>query len=574
LSNKKKIYEYIEQTDKKIEEMNQKIMTLKKEQGGINKFEENNEHLNKTIRILQNKLEQSLKNFNTTLVENRKNREKLDYYRKERNVFYNIVNKLIKDIKEKKNRINNMIENSTSAYQTRDEANCKITILKEKSEKELYQHSQEINELSRLLEHEQKTRDFINTKNAERKIIPAKPKTGNKKNMNQDETYIDIETYQKVFDQIYESTKVNDINELIANFNETEEKNFSLFNYVTEVIGEVGDINKDIKDISQNIESLKIQNVEIEDKKKETISKLEEKLNNTKEKSVQYENDYVDCNRSLNVLKEKVLEMIKMIQTFKPVKKIYIPPELPTKHYNADAENQETEEKNLKRDANEGEIEDTDKAIDGKSESPDGDETIENNDNSNIVKEEEDKKAKDDIDTVNFELPIDLELKDEIKDVNLMQCLNYIENNINNLLMINYTINLSSVLNNNQQSQRNNMVDSNTIGNKIEENAINNDNGLLPNNQEINSLLGIGPQPPVTYNDVNVPILSDDFDIMQKSSVNKNTLVVDKKNEKFDDSYPMSREQLMKINMNSIKQQEEKNIKSKANIDDSFSTQK
>jgi len=33
-------------------------MTLKKEQGGINKFEENNEHLNKTIRILQNKLEQ------------------------------------------------------------------------------------------------------------------------------------------------------------------------------------------------------------------------------------------------------------------------------------------------------------------------------------------------------------------------------------------------------------------------------------------------------------------------------------------------------------------------------------
>jgi len=128
--------------------------------------------------------------------------------------------------------------------------------------------------------------------------------------MNQDETYIDIETYQKVFDQIYESTKVNDINELIANFNETEEKNFSLFNYVTEVIGEVGDINKDIKDISQNIESLKIQNVEIEDKKKETISKLEEKLNNTKEKSVQYENDYVDCNRSLNVLKEKVLEMI------------------------------------------------------------------------------------------------------------------------------------------------------------------------------------------------------------------------------------------------------------------------
>ncbi|KAL6607068.1 hypothetical protein U3516DRAFT_598508, partial [Neocallimastix sp. 'constans'] len=553
VEQQKKIYEYIEQTDKKIEEMNQKIMDLKKEQGGINKYEENNEHLDKTIKILQNKLEQSLKKFNTTLVENRKNREKLDYYRKERNVFYNIVNKLIKDIKDKKNHINNMIENSTSAYQTRDEANCKISILKEKSDKEYYQYSQEISELSRLLEHEQKTRDFINTKNAERKVVTAKGKSGNKK-ADQYDTYNDIEVYQKAFDQIYESTKVNDINELITNFNETEEKNFSLFNYVTEVVGEVGDINKDIRDISQNIEELKIQNVEIENKKKIVISKLEEKLNDTKEKSIQYENDYVDCNRNLNVLKEKVLEMIKLIQTFKPVKKIYIPPELPNKHFNnVDTENQENEEKTTKHDGNENENEKTDETTEIKSRSQDGVENMENDTKVNREEEKKEEKIKNDIDTVKFELPVNLELKDEIKDVNLMQCLNYIEDNINSLLMINYTINLSSIINNNQQSQRNNMVDSNNISNNIEaENAINNENGILPNNQEINSLLGIGPQPPIASNDINAPILSDDFDIMRKSKVNKNTLVVDKKNENYNDSYPMSREELMKANMNSV----------------------
>jgi len=183
---------------------------------------------------------------------------------------------------------------------------------------------------------------------------------------------------------------------------------------------------------------------------------------------------------------------------------------------------------------------------------------IESKENDTKVNGEEEKKEeekiKNDIDTVKFELPVNLELKDEIKDVNLMQYLNYIEDNINSLLMINYTINLSSVINNNQQNQRNNMVDSNTISNKIEaENAINNENGILPNNQEINSLLGIGPQPPITCNDINAPILSDDFDIMQKSTVNKNALVVDKKNENYKDSYPMSREELMKANMNSNK---------------------
>lgn len=60
-------------------------------------------------------------------------------------------------------------------------------------------------------------------------------------------------------------------------------------------------------------------------------------------------------------------------------------------------------------------------------------------------KKKKEEKIKNDIDTVKFELPVNLELKDEIKDVNLMQCLNYIEDNINSLLMINYTINLSSI---------------------------------------------------------------------------------------------------------------------------------
>jgi len=555
VEQQQKIYEYIGETDKKIEEMNQKIMTLKREQGGINKCDENDEHINKTIKILQNKLDQSLKKFNTTLVENRKNREKLDYYRKERNVFYNIVNKLIKDIKDKKNHINDIIESSTSAYQTRDEANCKISILKEKSEKELYQHSQEIKELSRLLDHEQKTRDFINTKNNERKIVSAKKKITNKKSMNQDEAYNDIEIYQKTLDQIYESTKISDINELISNFNEIEEENFSLFNYVTEVIGEVGDINKEIKDITKNIEDLKVQNVEIEDKRKVVISKLEQKLNVVKDKSVQYESDYVECNRNLNILKDKVLEIMKVIQTFKPVKKIYIPPEIPNKHNTP--ENQESEEKSLKHEENsENNPEKEEEVTEIKSRDLSQVENEENKEEDN-KEDEKEKNPKDDIDSVKFKLPVNLEIKDEIQDTNLMQCLNYIEENINNLLMINYTINLSNIINNNQQTQRNNMVDSNTIGTKIEgEPAISGDNTLLSSNQEVNSLLGIGPQPPVTYNNINVPILSDDFEIMQKSTVSKNALVVDKRNDRYNDTHPMTREELMKVNVNSLKQEE------------------
>ena len=229
---------------------------------------------------------------------------------------------------------------------------------------------------------------------------------------------------------------------------------------------------------------------------------------------MQYESDYVECNRNLNILKDKVLEIIKVIQTFKPVKKIYIPPEIPNKHNTA--ENQENEEKSMKHDENneknnednpeeeaEGITEMKSRSF-SQEEEEKGEDDKEQNDNKENEKEV---KSKDDIDSVKFKLPVNLEIKDEIKDTDLMQCLNYIEDNINNLLMINYTINLSNVINNNQQTQRNNMVDSNTIGSKIEgEQAISGEN-IHSINQEINSLLGVGPQPPITYNNISVPIL-------------------------------------------------------------------
>jgi len=39
---------------------------------------------------------------------------------------------------------------------------------------------------------------------------------------------------------------------------------------------------------------------------------------------------------------------------------------------------------------------------------------------------------------------------------------------------------------------------------------------------------------------------------MQKSTVSKNALVVDKRNDRYNDTHPMTREELMKVNVNSV----------------------
>ena len=50
----------------------------------------------------------------------------------------------------------------------RDDAQAKMMMLKEKAEKDLQQHNAEMKELVRIIDHDRKLREFMNTKTKER----------------------------------------------------------------------------------------------------------------------------------------------------------------------------------------------------------------------------------------------------------------------------------------------------------------------------------------------------------------------------------------------------------------------
>ena len=69
-----------------------------------------------------------------------------------------------------------MYENSILSFNYynyyRDEAQAKMILLKEKADKDLQQHNAEMKEHVRIIDHDKKLRDFMNTKCKERQEDP------------------------------------------------------------------------------------------------------------------------------------------------------------------------------------------------------------------------------------------------------------------------------------------------------------------------------------------------------------------------------------------------------------------
>jgi chromosome segregation ATPase len=74
----------IEELDKQINKMQSAILVQRKEMGGVNASRENNQQVQKQIRILENRLDKALVKFNEALAHNKQLRETIDNLRRER----------------------------------------------------------------------------------------------------------------------------------------------------------------------------------------------------------------------------------------------------------------------------------------------------------------------------------------------------------------------------------------------------------------------------------------------------------------------------------------------------------
>ncbi|XP_068902453.1 outer dynein arm-docking complex subunit 1-like isoform X2 [Tenebrio molitor] len=267
--------EEIEQQVKKTERQVAK-MRLKEVTEG--EYRERIKSGQRSIQILENKLETTIKRFCGVLTENKQMREEIDHLLKERTRFNAIWEKLLSDLNTGKKFMLDLVEQATLAYDQREEWCSKLQALKIRAHNDVISHTQEMREMQRQLDHDGKLREFLTIKGQRRVMRDLEEKEMKKKQQEKEDLERQVKMYQETLDKIKEFCEENDIERIAAKYLKQEEENFALFNYVNELNHELEVLDESIEEMQVKIDEQKEICEQKAQKEKETMESLNRAL--------------------------------------------------------------------------------------------------------------------------------------------------------------------------------------------------------------------------------------------------------------------------------------------------------
>ncbi|CAG5135520.1 unnamed protein product [Candidula unifasciata] len=297
--------------DAKIREWERKIKEHHKNVGGAQTGTKHTTQAQNTQRVLENRLDQAKKKFNSCLSYNAKLRDEIEGHRNEHRKFETLYKKLEKELKNLRKEMAEVIEASTAAYDARDDAQAKMVMLQEKADKDLQQHNTEMKELVRIIDHDRKLKEFMSIKGQDRQEDPQlvawrQRKEALEMEKKKDSQEDSVETYEEAFIRIRELTGEEDIDVLVNRFIKVEDTNFALFNYVNEQNSEIEKLNEDISAIEKEIENFKSQSIELESHRKQILKSLEERQSKATREAHEYTQKHKEVMKILDQLKSGI----------------------------------------------------------------------------------------------------------------------------------------------------------------------------------------------------------------------------------------------------------------------------
>ncbi|XP_060105388.1 coiled-coil domain-containing protein 63 [Heteronotia binoei] len=297
----------IAELDDKISEMEKK---LQKQKVIILKLrhEFDGRWLQRQIYLLENRLNHVTVYFDTILTTNGKLREEISNLLCQKSIFDTIYSRLHKQLEQQKKTMDVSIEQSTVAYEQRVEALARISAMKERRCKDIAQFNIEYRELERVYNHETKLKAFMFIKLVDRSEFEEQAKKeealkARKRAKTKGESF---ESYEVAYMRLLKLTENGDIDQLVEEFVEKEEKNFAYFSYVTELNNDMERLQKKIEDIQNEISELKAQHKKADDILRSSMKVVEDKLQKTQEDANMYEYKLKESSKILDQLKSAV----------------------------------------------------------------------------------------------------------------------------------------------------------------------------------------------------------------------------------------------------------------------------
>jgi len=303
--------EEIQALDRQISEIEEKINEQHRNMGGVHASHHRHVTTQHTIRVLENRLNKATREFNDCLAQNSKLREQIQHLRSQRSVFDNIHKRLFKNLAKKKREQVELIEQSTMAFDQRDEAEQKMATLQDRNQKDLAQFNMEYKELMRQLDHDNDLKKFLLDKAQERWELAEALGNERKKNFeakserNAEQT---LKEYLNAFKEIKKITGETENEKLVERFIEMEDQNFAMFSYVNEINNQLEQQTDNIKMLENQISTHRCDAEEIIENKNAELAQL----------ACQYENKLKLESETSKTIKEQsdlLFELKKGIRT-------------------------------------------------------------------------------------------------------------------------------------------------------------------------------------------------------------------------------------------------------------------
>ena len=112
-----------------------------------------------------------------------------------------------------------------------------------------------------------------------------------------------VKGYQETFEKIRAATGVESMEALVENFQDIEQKNFSLFNSINELNSDIEASELAIAETKLEIEKYKGQGVSTDTQRKKVLRDLEERLARTEAKADEYDLKHQNATKTINQLK-------------------------------------------------------------------------------------------------------------------------------------------------------------------------------------------------------------------------------------------------------------------------------
>ena len=324
----------IAELDLQIAKMEESILQQRSDMGGINANRETSMQIKKNIRMLENRLDKALVKYNEALGHNKKLRTNIDNLRRERIVFDGIYKKLENDLLLVKNEMAAIIAEANTAYIQRDYAQSEMLRLKDSADAEQKQFEAEWKELTKLIDQDQKMKDFLINKDRENMndaVVTSvlEQEQNLRKRLSKgawqivkDKAHIHmaqekVKAFEQSFDKISSATGIEDIDLLVSSFISSEQSNFKLFNQVNKLSNEIERIEEQISNTQHEIalindgdgaadDVLLSINEDHPNQRQFILADLKNKIKTTDVKTTEYKNKYQESLKTMASLKDGI----------------------------------------------------------------------------------------------------------------------------------------------------------------------------------------------------------------------------------------------------------------------------